>query len=487
MMRRVALFFVCFVLLFGFMGCMEPEITMFNVSFIGNGADSGSVPSMVSVKEGDLCTIPISGSLSKTGYDFKWWNTEPDGSGISYKASQSFKPNGDTTLFAQWEIHSYSISYDLSDGILPEGRNNPFQYTVETDTFTLANPVRDGYKFVGWFDGVETSKDLSIQKGTTGNKSFVAVWRLLNSYEISYDSNGGEGSIESKYRFENEAVEILQPTNIKKEGFEFNCWNTKADGSGTTYQAGDSYNENQDLKLYAQWSIIRYSISYDLEGGILSVSNPSEYTIESALFTLNNPTKEGFVFLGWKFKGAPNEDASKDVSVKNGTTGDLSFVAVWRPLNSYSISYNVNGGEGTVSTAYKYEGKPITIANASAISKKGYSFVCWNTRADGTGTVYNPDDTYKDDENLQLYAQWSIIDYTIEYNLNDGELPVGMSNPSKYTVETADIILVNPTRYGHEFVGWRYKDDSDASSSKNFVIAKGSVGNLWIPIPSRMI
>ncbi|MCR5468022.1 MAG: MucBP domain-containing protein [Lachnospiraceae bacterium] len=86
-----------------------------------------------------------------------------------------------------------------------------------------------------------------------------------------------------------------------------------------------------------------YSITYDLNGGSLSKSNPETYTVESDKITLNNPTKDGYDFTGWT--GSNGDDPDTSVSIKKGSTGDKKYKANWE-MDSDS---NVSGEGGTKS------------------------------------------------------------------------------------------------------------------------------------------
>ncbi len=477
-MKKILLFMVAALLVFGMVSCdQEVKAKTYKVAYNANGA-VGNVPATIEVEEGETITVSSHGSLSMKGYDFAEWNTKNDGIGNVYRESQSLKADRDIVLYAQWCIHSYSTSYDLDGGSYPEGRSNQNKYTIETETFTLVNPEKDGYEFLGWTtsENGEPNKNVSIDKGTTGDLSFRAVWRSLKSYSISYDANGGEGSTETARKSEGESVEIASASGISRKGYEFVCWNTESDGSGKDYNPKSSYEEDADLRLYAKWSIINYSIEYNLNDGKLATgkSNPVEYTVETADIILENPTRYGYEFVGWRYKGDSDVSANKNFSIKKGTTGDLSIVAVWKALDTYTVSYDANGGTGTVETQSKYKGESLTISSGENLERVGYTFFCWNTKADGTGKDYNPNDTFSTDADLRLYAKWNLIKYSIKYELNGGAFPDG-SSITEYTIETDTFTLPIPTKEEYGFIGWLVENSNEAQ--KTVSIEKGSTGD----------
>lgn len=92
----------------------------------------------------------------------------------------------------------YTITYQLNDGVLAEGVTNPDTYTVETETFTLNNPTKPGYRFKGWAASASAATSMetvTIEKGTTGDKTYYAVWeRSLVDLTITTTSTDPEQS-----------------------------------------------------------------------------------------------------------------------------------------------------------------------------------------------------------------------------------------------------------------------------------------------------
>jgi len=118
---------------------------------------------------------------SRQGYQFTDWYL--DDTKYDFNADVT----GDMTLTAQWTLDRYTISYNLNNGT---ATGNPDSYTVESDAITLNTPTRPGYTFTGWsgtgLDG-ENNMTVTIEKGSTGERSYTAHWRY----------NGGGGSSSS--------------------------------------------------------------------------------------------------------------------------------------------------------------------------------------------------------------------------------------------------------------------------------------------------
>ncbi len=105
------------------------------------------------------------------------------------------------------------------------------------------------------------------------------------------------------------------------------------------------------------------------------------------------------------------------------------------------------------------------------LEKEGYTFLGWYTQP--TGGTRITSSTVMGDSDMEVYAHWELVDYTISYDLGGGSVS---GNPTTYTVESNDITLNNPTKAGKVFLGWTW--DGHSVPSKNVVIPKGTTGNL---------
>ncbi len=93
--------------------------------------------------------------------------------------------NGDKeiTLYAQWELEQYKLSYVLNGG--QNNVDNPLDgYNIESETIELKNPTRNGYIFGGWYNNknFSGSRITSIPSGSTGNKTLYAKWIYYSNF-----------------------------------------------------------------------------------------------------------------------------------------------------------------------------------------------------------------------------------------------------------------------------------------------------------------
>lgn len=232
----------------------------YTIKFNGNNATSGKMSAMKSCKYGKSYKLTAN-KFKRKGYTFTGWNTKKDGSGKTYKNKATVKnlakKNGKTvTLYAQWKKTKYTITYDLKGG--KNNSKNPSKYYVTTKTIKLADPVRTGYTFKGWYsDSKYKNKVTSIKKGSTGNKKFYAKWSE-NKYNIKFDANGGTGTMSTLKSRKYATTYKLTANKFTREGCIFTGWNTKKDGSGKAYKDKASVKKltsknGKTVTLYAQW------------------------------------------------------------------------------------------------------------------------------------------------------------------------------------------------------------------------------------------
>ena len=181
------------------------EITMYMLTYSPNG---GTVSKDFENYElGDSYTLL---TPEFPGYKFVGW----------YNGEELVENNGtwsietDVTFVAKWEKERYLVTYDLANGTTSETLK--VSYSVD-DTFTLPKPTREGYYFLGWSekDSNKTYYDMTVQKGSTGNKTFVAKWS-----EFSYSFNG-ENAIVTNYKFITSRARVKIPTTVNYNGVDY--------------------------------------------------------------------------------------------------------------------------------------------------------------------------------------------------------------------------------------------------------------------------
>ncbi len=225
------------------------------ITFKGNGATSGSMSSQTAYTNSTF-TLKKN-AFKKSGYSFAGWNTKKNGKGISYTNKQTINNlTGDLTLYAQWKLPSYKITYKLNGGT--NNKKNPASYT-RANKVTLKNPTKKGYTFKGWYkDKKYKNKITTIKKGSTGKITLYAKWQA-NTYTIKFNGNGStSGKMSSLTSRKYGSSYKLSANKFKKKGYVFTGWNTKKNGTGKSYsnkqKVKNLTTKNKgSVTLYAQW------------------------------------------------------------------------------------------------------------------------------------------------------------------------------------------------------------------------------------------
>ena len=341
--------------------------------------------------------------------------------------------------------YMYTVSFNSNGGTPCSSQQVEEGYYLEN----IPTTTRKGYTFDRWnYD----FKNEPIKSNITAK----AIW-TANNYKITYNPNGGSISSETQIVTFDEHYSLLTPSRL---GYTFKGWKTS---SGSYFANSGTWNLDQDISLTAEWEIVYYSITYELNGGSSSgIVLKSSYTVEDS-FTIPSPTRNGYTFKGWSLFSSLS-DAEIDYSVSKGTTGNLKFYAKWQ-ANSYTVTYDVNGGdaleENTQTVTY---GENTTLANPS---REGFDFAGWYN---GSSKVSDGDWNIAND--VTLTAKWEAIEYAIKYNLNGGTN--SSNNPLKYTAESETIVLEDATREGYTFKGWT--TDEIVEPTVGLTVPHGSTG-----------
>lgn len=259
----------------------------------------------------------------KSGYSFNYWSYN----GTKFESSGTWKIASNITLLANYEVKNYSISYDLNTGYIESTKNNPTQYNILTDDFTLINPKKDNYTFSGWTgtDLSEETKNVTIKKGSYGDREYKA------HYESTITLKGYNESKTMKVKY-NESYTIEKPT---RDGYEFDHWYYYEGSKQVTIESSGTWKYPGNITLTATF-VKKYTITYYLDGGSFPSGTEvkNEYTMNTETFKIPAVTKEGYKFLGWS--GSDINDKVQEITIVKGSEGDRVFYA-----NFEACEYNV--------------------------------------------------------------------------------------------------------------------------------------------------
>jgi uncharacterized repeat protein (TIGR02543 family) len=436
----------------------------YSITFDVNGA-TGS-PSKISdsyTVDSISVSLPTVGSMAKSGYNFGGWAMQAVGTPIS----DQFAVSANTTLYAQWNVASYTLTYNLDGGTgsvpSPSSVNYLQQFNLASSSgLTKGDTNTVLYAFVAWsVDSVRYNPGQSYFMPAS-NLSFTAIWTPI--YNVTYSFSGGSVatpiSDEQKVTGETITVSMITPT---RTGYNFTGW---SDQSGQSALPGSEYTVSDGhYLLYAQWSATTYSVTYDAAGGSPAPSESAK-TIGESFFVGSSASKVGYDFVGWS-DGANTYAAGAPYITQSS---NIVFTAQWQ-AEVYRVTYDLNGGSGSAGGDHLYTyGTSAYTLPTTGFSLTDYSFGGWATAPGGpsVGATFVPS------ADVSLFANWNIAIYRLTFDSQGG---VSDSATAKVSIGQS-IILPSATRAHYDFQGW-----SDQSAGGSVY----SSGDSYLPSSDRTL
>ena len=303
------------------------------------------------------------------GWTFNGWYTAASGgSGIS--ANTTYTATGNQTLYAHWTMNTYSISYTLNGGSLSGQKTS---YNVNTDSFTLPTPTKNGYTFTGWTgsNGTTAQKSVTIAKGSTGNKSYTANWTPTN-YSISYSLNGGSLSGQ-KTSYNIETANFTLPTP-SKSGYAFTGWTgTGLSGLTKTVTVSKGSTGNRSYTAHFEKTVTATFRYYNNQTVTVTGKITDSATSVAVKAPAASGTPSGYTFRGWSTNSAANASANAAASASVTISGNVTYYASYSKSVTATFYYCTLAADN-----YTYANGAQRSAAASATQYLGY-----------TGTVVN--------------------------------------------------------------------------------------------------
>lgn len=319
------------------------EITVEEVKYTVKFLDkSGKVISTQSIANTMMAQVPE--APEEKGYKFLNWDKD-----TSFVTSNM-------TVAPVYELINYKIEYFNVDN----NGLNPETYSVETNTITLKNPVREKMNFEGWYtdDGVWNSKVTEIPKGSVGDLSLYAKWKA-DVCKVKFVDNSYELIEEKEVEYDKG---VIAPAAPSIDGYKFVNWDS------------DLTQVKKDIVVQAIYEPIDYDLTYMLDGGKLpqGISEKQKYNVLSGKIVLPKPAKDGCEFEGWYDSGN-----NRITFIREGYIGNIKLTAKWHELTDYEKWGDISAEDRAMFTdytsvedefyiagiadSYEYAGVPVTI------------------------------------------------------------------------------------------------------------------------------
>ena len=406
----------------------------YTVTFDNQGADSGKGGiSSMKVNYGVLpANLKATEIPFKTGFDFEGYFEGKNGTGEQqwskrgvYQFPDGWPYTEGKTLYAGWNAHHYSISY--------EGLEDATGYPTSAaygETFTLPKPAKTGQKFAGW-------------NVTAGLASMDAKWgesaELVNrSIDYSWDD--------------------IVPND--------------KNSTGTVYIRNLNTNDNAQVTLKANWVEVKYKATFEIAGANNNPTKEVEVTYDGALPNVTTVPKyeSGEIFRGYFTE--PNGQGEKYWNA-NGTpakekwtvAGDLKLYESKTGFDYY-VTYDANGGEGSVPQQSCNSSNDVTLASEDVLHRSGFRLRGWDFNKDISPEkcAFHPSQAVSftdlgvkaEHETVALFAIWQDKHVRIAIDATGG---------TAYTngVKVTELTYVDEEKYGflptaekphYVFAGW---------------------------------
>ena len=357
---------------------------------------------------------------SKIGYTFKYWSIKENGEEYEF----STKITKDINLYAVYEINKYTVTY-INEGT---------EYHKETAEYgsvvtSIQDPIKEGYTFTGWY--TKDNEKVSYPITVTENITLYSKYEI-NSYKVSYYNEGKKYIEDQKINYGENA---LKPnTNPSKIGYTFKYWSIKENGEEYEF----STKITKDINLYAVYEINKYTVTYINEG--------TEYHKETAEYgsvitSIQNPTKEGYTFIGWYNEN--NEKINHPITVTENITLHSKY-----EINTYTVSFYHNNEKYVEDQKVNYGES--ALKPSIDPTKEDYNFSGWVIK--GTNNKY--DFTSKVTKDIELESSFTAKPtYTVTFKIgNEVILTENVIEGHKVTSKEA------PYKKGYLFDKW-YSDE----------------------------
>ena len=370
-------------------------VTTYTVSFNANGG-TGSMADATGVS-GDY-ELPVCDFTAPNGKQFKAWSVD----GVEKAVGAKITVTADTTVTAVWEdipVTTYTVSFKANggSGTMTDVTGVTSSYTLPTCTFTA--PLDKQFK--GW----ATSASGAVITGTsitvTADTTLYAIWEPIpvTTYTVSFNANGGSGTMAD---VTNVSGEYTLPDNgfTAPDGKQFKAWSV----GGVEKAVGAKITVTADTTVTAVWEdipVTTYTVSFKANGGSGTMTDvtgvTSSYTLPTCTFTAPLDKQ----FKGWATSASGAVITGTSITV----TADTTLYAIWEPIpvTTYTVSFNANGGSGTMADVTNVSGE-YTLPDNGFTAPDGKQFKGWARSASGaviTGTSITVT------ADTKLYAIWT--------------------------------------------------------------------------------
>ena len=427
--------------------CMYGDSTA-NIKEIG--VIEGNTCKLQGLKQNEKYYLRVCMKTSRGSYLCS--NTESRSTLLVKKPTYTLSSNTLTIKYNNANING-EAKYYFKSTVKGTSNINVKRCTLSNNIFTCDGNTTTIEKYT-WYQS--SSNQINISYTTTGKASVTARTVdksnnysestkdfTINKYTITFnkgiaDKIGGEVSNISKscYAISGQSCSITSP-DIEKKGYTIIGWNTNKNATTSIWNINTSKSISSSATYYPILKANIYTITLNNQGATSSgtkkvyyqynttktingttcyyYTNSSLTTCLSGGYNINKPSKTGYSFKGYYTStngSGTNYVNSSGTFINNAykTIGDKTLYANWQ-ANTYTITYNANGGSGAPSSqSYTYDPNNDTVFYLSSTtpSRSGYTFLGWSLSSTATSASYSAGQRWgtHNANNYTLYAIW---------------------------------------------------------------------------------
>lgn len=357
------------------------------------------------------------------------------------------------------EITTYDGTNKLSNISVLSGETP----IITGDNKTIAEPVKTGYTFVGWY--TDSSLDAQYEYIPAALSSNITLYAKfeVNHYNVAFDKNYQDaGTILENVEYNHK---VTPPTPVRS-GYVLTGWATRTGEPGNYVYTPFDFDTpiTEEVTLYAQWAEA-VTVTFDANGGDLgSIESSKTIAANSVISNPGEPTFADHTFDGWYAGTDADHLEATPFDFDAPVTGTVTLYAKWISGTAFAVTFDSVGGTD-IPTQNIVSGQTAT-EPANAPTKEHFTFEGWYAGTDADNleaTAFNF--TTEITGPITLYAKWTEdAHFTVTFNSNGGssvdsqKLYTG-SDPVYATEPTS------PTKAGLTFVGWFTSSDNGETLS----------------------
>lgn len=371
------------------------------------------------------------------------WNPPSNNGSTNYITSYDYSINN-----GSWISNSGNLSVSITSGLNNNGGSNTIRIRANNESGITST----SYGSVTFNTSAIPAAPTSLTATTNRTDGVQLSWSAVsgaNYYEIYWQASQGTGPVNQSsfadFGSDNSiTTNTFLDTTISAGSTRYYRVRARTSSSyNNGANSSDWYPAPANNAITGTRQFNQYTVTYNANGGSVS---PSSATVNAgSSVTLPTPTRANYTFNGW-YTAASGGSYLGGGGSSYTPGSSVTIYAQWTQIPQYTVNYNANGGTVSPTSATVYAGSSVTLPSPS---RSGYTFNGWYTASAGGSFLGIGGSSYTPSSTVTIYAQWSVILYTVTYNGNGGSTPGSVSiNAGSSTT------LPNSTRANYTLNGW---------------------------------